>query len=163
MNQDDTSITVSTGRLYFQTKKAFELERKDIPIEELLSPTPSDLMPSYVTKGWYDIIRAIRKGELITIEAKRFDIKVEAQFNSVTNIPDGYNGKYEIKGGPHSGKGIFINVAPKEPTDVFFTARDNAQFTHFFVCYSHGSINNLPFLRWRIVLREFSSLDMSAT
>jgi hypothetical protein len=97
------------------------------------------------------------EGEFIKIAAQRDAITVEARFNMGKNVPNGSNGSYEIKGGMFAGNGTFLKISRQPREDLDFQARDNADFIHFFVCHSHSLQKGIPYLRWRIALKEFSS------
>ena len=144
------------GYLFIQSVKSFVKNERTDSFDELFEP--STAQTSYVGKGWYKITHSIPDGEFIKITAERDAIRVDAKFNTVKNVPHGDNGSYEIDRGSLASRGTFLNVSGKERTDLNFLARDNADFDQFFLCHSHSSLNNgVPFLRWRIVLRDFSN------
>ena len=150
------------GYLFIQTVEQFEKKRREDPFAEFIEPSPLDGRKSYTGNGWYKISHSIPDGEFVKIAAQHDRIRVEARFNVVTNKPSGNNGSYQIIAGPYEGVGTFLNIASKQRNDLDFQAKDNTDFQHFFICHSHSSRSGVPFLRWRIVLREIPNLTLPA-
>lgn len=145
------------GYLFFQSVEKFLKKKRETLFDEFVEPSPASGRLSYSGNGWYKITHSILDGEFVKIAAHRDAIIVEAKFNMVTTVPEDDNGFYEIKGGLFAGSGTFLNISRKPREDLDFQAKDNADFTHFFVCNSHSLQKGIPFLRWRMVLREFSN------
>ncbi len=143
------------GYLFFESVKKFEKNRNIF--EELAEPSADKGLISYAGNGWYKITHSIADGDFVKIAAQRDKITVETRFNVVNNVPEGDNGYYEIKGGSFAGNGAYLNISRKRREDLGFHAKDNADFTNFFICHSHSWPNGVHFLRWRIALKEFSN------
>ena len=139
------------GYVFIQSVDTFATSRR----REILEEFSMDGRRSYAGNGWYKITHSILDGDTIKIAAEHHAVKAEAIFNIAEK--DKNNGSYEIKGGAFPGQGTFLKVTREEREDLDFLATDNAQFSHFFICHSHCSPNGVPFLRWRIVLKEFSN------
>ena len=155
MNADEENISEIKGYLFIQSVKSFQQNERKDSFDEFFEP--STAQASYAGKGWYKITHLIPDGEFVKIAAERDAIRVDAKFNTVKNVPHGDNGSYEINGGSLASKGTFLNVSRKQRNDLNFLASDNADFARFFLCHSHSLKNGVPFLRWRIVLRDFSN------